>query len=590
MKDKILLKVILCGFVLLCSFGTAYSQALKNNGLKIKPKVDERIELTSIVARLAGYAEYYNNNFKIYADDVDRHFGKYKNHPVIEFAKQVREKNNIGYDAVPNLAVHLNPPPQLTPRVEFSATIPDPRWSVENAEKFAGLLREFYRDADCENFFAAQAATYRLAEQRFETILNQVNFAWYKNFYGEQPAGTFNLYIGLLNGGGNYGSRVVLPDGSEDLYAVMGTWQVDEKGFPFYGDDVFPTVIHEYNHSFVNKIIEKNAEKFEKSGAAMLRETSEQMRRQGYSQWKTIIIESLVRACVVKYLQRNPTGKMTAQLQLAEEESRSFWWTTKLVALLDEYERNRKKYPTLESFVSRLIEFFDSVPAQMTALKKSFALKLPKIVKVEPFPNKSAGIGKTIREIRIIFDREMLGTTAFYPIDAKNPFLAPPVFDKTKKILTGKIKIEEKNEYGLALHGFAFRSPAGYSLAEDFILYFTTKGFVPPPPDPTFGYRIEDGSVTFIFEKPHNVTTEIENVAVAGEFNNWNPKAEGFKLNKIGENIYKLTVKAENLGKRGEKKQFKFVVNETFWIEPAKQALNVIKDAQGNVNLVIELK
>ena len=584
------MKVILCGFVLLVSFVAADSQTLKENSLKIKPKVEERIELTSIVARLAGYSEYYNNNFKAYADDVDRHFAKYKNHPVVEFARQMRETNGIGYDAVPNLAVHLNPSPQLAPRVEFSANIPDPRWGKANAEKFAGLLREFYRDAECEKFFAAQAPAYLLAEQRFEKILNQVKFAWYKDFYGEQPAGTFNLYLGLLNGGGNYGSRVILPDGSEDLYAVMGTWQVDEKGFPLYGDDVFPTVIHEYNHSFANKIVEKHAEKFEKSGSAMLRETREQMQRQGYNHWKTIVIESLVRACVVKYLQRNPTGKMTAKFQLAEEESRSFWWTTGLVALLGEYERNRKKYPTLESFVPRLIKFFNSIPAQMTALKKNFTLKLPKIIIVEPFRNKSTGVDETLQEIRITFDRQMVGTTAFYPIDAKNPFVAPPVFDKTKKTLSGKIKIEPKNEYGLALQSFAFRSTAGYSLSEDFILYFTTRGFVPPPPNPNFGYRIENDSVTFIFEKPFNITTEIENVAVAGEFNNWNPKAEGFKLNKIGENVYQLTVNAASLGKPGEKKQFKFVVNETFWVEPAKQALNVIKDAQGNNNLSIELK
>jgi serine-type D-Ala-D-Ala carboxypeptidase/endopeptidase len=101
---------------------------------------------------------------------------------------------------------------------------------------------------------------------------------------------------------------------------------------------------------------------------------------------------------------------------------------------------------------------------------------------------------------------------------------------------------------------------------------------------------MENGSVKFIFKKPLNIATEIETVAVAGEFNDWNPKTEGFKLNKTDENVYQLTIKAESLGKPGEKKQFKFVVNKTFWIEPAKRALNVIKDAQGNVNLVIELK
>lgn len=563
---------------------------------KVTAKVDERIELTAIVARLAGYGEYDNNDFKLYADDVDRYFAGFKHHPAVEFAKQVREKNKIGYDAVPSLAVHLNPPPLLTPRVEFATAVLDSRWGKADAEKFADLLRQFYQDAECAKFFRAHQAMYRTVEQRYQATLNKVNFAWYKQFYGEQPDGTLNLFIGLLNGGGNYGVRVILPDGREDHYAVMMTYRMDKQGLPIYGEGDLPYIIHEYNHSFVNKLIEKNAPQFEKFGTALEHDTAtaDMMRRQAYTGFKTVVIESVVRAGVVRYLRRNPTGSMTAQTQLGEEEGRGFLWTGKLVALLDEYEKNRSKYPTLGSFIPRIVHFFDTVPAQLADLKKSFAFKQPKVVKITPFPNGASHVDETVEEVYIHFDKKMLPRTGLYTIDAIDPFVSPPVFSKDGKALVGKVKLKPQQEYGLGLMSFVFRSAAGYPLAEDFRLYFTTRGYSPPAPDPNFGYIMQNGMVTFRFVKPEYLKAEVQNVSVAGEFNGWKPKSEGFELQKTAENVYQLSLKADKLGKPGEVRQFKFVVNGTIWVAPPRYALNIHRDmpgnANGNANLVIKLE
>src|SRR5262245_22365138 len=214
-------------------------------------KVDLRVELMSVIARLAGYQEYVRNEFKIYADDVDKYFGKHKQHRAVQFAVKIRQSNGVSFDAVMAMAVHLNPPPALTPRVAFTDTEPERRWGKESAEEFAELLRQFYKDADCEGFFKAHADLYRIAEERFQQLLNKVDFAWYKRFYGEAPEGAFNLRVGLLNGGGNYGPKVVYPDGKEDLYAIIGTWRTDGAGLPTYDAETLPTIIHEFKHSFV---------------------------------------------------------------------------------------------------------------------------------------------------------------------------------------------------------------------------------------------------------------------------------------------------------------------------------------------------
>src|SRR2546428_2707273 len=98
----------------------------------------------SVIARLAGYKKYVKNDFKLYADDVDKHFSKHKQHPAVQFAVKIRQSNDVSFDAVMAMAAHLNPPPALTPRVAFTDTAPERRWGKESAEEFAKLLRQFY--------------------------------------------------------------------------------------------------------------------------------------------------------------------------------------------------------------------------------------------------------------------------------------------------------------------------------------------------------------------------------------------------------------------------------------------------------------
>lgn len=71
-------------------FVTSISFSQKNFYLT-PPKVDERVELLSIVFRLADCNEYSSKRFKLYTDKIDTHFSAYKNHELIQFIQQIRE-------------------------------------------------------------------------------------------------------------------------------------------------------------------------------------------------------------------------------------------------------------------------------------------------------------------------------------------------------------------------------------------------------------------------------------------------------------------------------------------------------------------
>ena len=359
-------KCILLSCILLCSV-LVFGQNTKNSNLAVLsqyplPKVDKRIELLSIVFRLAGNFEYNDDVFRSYVSDIHNHFDKYKDHPLIAFATELRDKNGLSFDAVMCMAIYLSQPPSLDPVVPFSSKIPERRWGQENANKFAGLLRQFYADAKCAEFFQAHEGLYKTAQERFMPVYEALDISWYRQYYGVDPEGSRNIIIGLGLGGGNYGTKVEYPDGKEDTYAIMGTWSIDSLNKPVYTvDDNLPTIIHEFNHSYVNHLIAKHEKDFESSGTKLFDLVKEGMGNQHYTSWQIMMNESLVRASVIRYLlKHNPDGK-AAKYQLISDFGRGFFWMKGLVESLGVYEKNRAKYPTLESYLPVLADFYNKV-------------------------------------------------------------------------------------------------------------------------------------------------------------------------------------------------------------------------------------
>ena len=63
--------------------------------------VDERFELTSIAARLAGYQEYCQGAIPEYNAAIDEFFAPYREHGLVAFMQQMRQDNSLAYDAIP---------------------------------------------------------------------------------------------------------------------------------------------------------------------------------------------------------------------------------------------------------------------------------------------------------------------------------------------------------------------------------------------------------------------------------------------------------------------------------------------------------
>lgn len=119
----------------------------------LKSRVDERMELLSIVMRLAGVPEYSNGMTPEYNQCVDEFFTAYQDHPVVTTARKMRRKYAFRRDAVLNLAVHL--------KIEGDSVFFDPALTTEGMDSrtnneltpvFIRELDDFYKKTGADRF------------------------------------------------------------------------------------------------------------------------------------------------------------------------------------------------------------------------------------------------------------------------------------------------------------------------------------------------------------------------------------------------------------------------------------------------------
>jgi hypothetical protein len=367
-KWKILIKAL--PVILLFAFSINYAgasdpnkAAAQQDRTKLKVTIDPRVELMGVIFHLAGNPEYNNCKSKPYMGNLNEHFTGHRNHPAVKMATKLRKTRGVSYDAVMGMAVHIkdvNSCREIVPFVPRPETL-DGRWRIDEAREFLGYCRDFVKETDFKTFLAKNQSQYDTATARLQQLIDtNANLDWFDEFFGARDDVDFNLVISILNGPGNYGSRVTL-DGRTKMYSIIGAWRVDWLGFgyPTFSPGVVSTVVHEFSHSYCNPLVDKCMKDFESFGEKYFPRVEKQMRGQAYGSWQTMMRESLVRACEVRYAMANG-GKERAQQAANYNIGRGFHWTKELSELLGQYENQRQKYRTLDAFMPEIVGFFQN--------------------------------------------------------------------------------------------------------------------------------------------------------------------------------------------------------------------------------------
>ncbi|MFC5871811.1 DUF4932 domain-containing protein [Chryseobacterium arachidis] len=441
---------------------------------KLMPKVDERIEIVSLVFRLAGADEYTQDDNKKYVADINTYFDRHKNSEIVEFIQKNRNKG-LGYDAVISMALHLSFENGKFSLIKEKENSLDKRWEQVDIRQFVSLLNRFYKQSGFQKFFKDHSEDYKKAEKEYEnSILSDFNQGWFSKFYGKDADEEYKIILGYGNGDTNYGIKTHPEKQNTTVNAVIGVSNFDKEGNARFEKSKYqPLLIHEFNHSFVNYILELNGNrsKLENSAQKLYRLIENELKDQAYGDWETMINESIVRAVVIRYMIDNHYSQKDIETEVSAQEKRKFLWIKELVNLLATYESNRKQYPTLESFYPEIIAFYNEIAPKMQMF-------IPKVLSVFPEIRDKNDVDSSIKEITINFDQEMTGNGSSFSMGSLGKEHFPlKKFDgyiNENKGIKLQVEMKPNTEYEFVINGDKFISKDGYPLQKT-IIKFKTK-------------------------------------------------------------------------------------------------------------------
>src|ERR1019366_10724905 len=127
----------------------ATGQEAPSSAHSLRVIVDPRVELLSLIFRLAGNPEYNMAKVKSYAEDAEKQFGKFRSHAVVTLAQELRGTHGVSYDAVMSLAVHLTDAERLQLKLPLQPWPEglDRRWPAPDVSNFLAAARQFVKDS-----------------------------------------------------------------------------------------------------------------------------------------------------------------------------------------------------------------------------------------------------------------------------------------------------------------------------------------------------------------------------------------------------------------------------------------------------------
>jgi hypothetical protein len=314
--------------------------------------VDRRIELISIVERLAGGDEYRKTPPNPYLSDVDATFAPFAEHPAVATTRALRAKQGISFDAPMILAAHLDDKLELRAADELPTL--DKRWAGVDVAAYAAQLRDFATASKLDAFFDAHRAHYTAVANKLRAVVDAENpVGWFDKLFGPRKGARFFVVPGLLTGRMNYGVRANLADGSVEMFQVLGVMTSD--GIPATDDATVALLVHEMAHSYINPLFAQHRKELEPAGTKLFPLVAKQMSAQHYTDWVTVLNESGVRATTVLYFRQKKGDEAGARAARSELRA-GFVWTNELVEVF--------RKTTIESRMPEVVAFFDRLVVQ----------------------------------------------------------------------------------------------------------------------------------------------------------------------------------------------------------------------------------
>jgi hypothetical protein len=434
---------------------------------ELRAGVDPRVELMSILFRLGGAAEYNRCRIPQYDQAIERYFAPYRGHQAVRLANSL----GVGLDAPMKLAVNVRDADSLDELIALDGAKVHlyENWDAAKARDFLAAARGFSADAHFGDFVKSQQALYDVVNARLGAYLEKADPAWFGQFFGPPAPARLAVIPGLANGAPSYAARVIDEAGAEEVCAIPGVAKVDAQGLPVFDASWGVTMAHEVAHLYADRAISKNAAQLQKAGAQLYEPVAEAMQQQSYGNWKTMLSESLARAAAIEYVMAHD-GQAAGRAVIREDNARSFFWMNGLVNTLETYRSQRQQYPTFDSYMPRVVDYFIGVAPRIPAIVDRMR---PKVVSTS-VANGARSVDPSLKSIVVRFSIAM---TRVGP--GKTSKTAGGRFDAAGLAVTIPVTLEPDRDYALPLRwagGQAFLSADGVPLPATTLHFHTAAG------------------------------------------------------------------------------------------------------------------
>lgn len=334
---------------------------------KERPQVKylEETELVSVVAHLAnvpGYNWGEEDVLNDYLADVDAYFAPYKDHPAVKLAKDDLSKHGFSWNFPVAVGLRFNlVNGKIIYRKELVADYNGhyDHITKKNEKKFLKLLQDFYKKSNFQTFYDNHRPLYTECEKAMQVVVDMIDFNWYDSFFGPKEKCEQNVYIGLLNGNGNYAIHNMKKDGTEIVDALMGCCgRLDGK--IYYGASyTLPIIIHEFNHSYCNPLNDEIWDEISAKATAFYTPNAEFYKKEAYGNPHYVMNETFVEACMIRYLMSHPEldlNGVTVEDYIQIDIDKKFYMIRDIIKVLEERESHPELYKTMHDFMPRYVE------------------------------------------------------------------------------------------------------------------------------------------------------------------------------------------------------------------------------------------
>ena len=440
-------------------------------------RFDECVELMATIWRLSGADEYNMCRVPQYAHEVDSVFASFKEHTVVQLARQYLKETGICYDAVASYGLHLIVTEEDT--IVFNDNFLEgsdssfDRWSEKQKKEFLEPLNDFYRISRFHNWYLRQQDFYKQVGEAFDSINQQIDYDWFSSYFGPQNGSTFRIVLSLLVGPNNYGCSARLKDGSNALSPVIGCCQLDDNGNIHYNANaVLPIVIHEFCHHYCNPLNAQFWPLMSQAAKKVFKERERQLRQYAYGSATTMMDETFVRASVVRYIATH-YPQVNASALIKEEERQGFILTQTLCDALESYEQQRETYATMSDFMPVYVKAVNDFDLKQYKKQQKQQAKLNATYKVN-MKNGAKNVPSGPFLLIIKFSKPMAESIALY-LNPGTDF--PPVKGYTwsdDTTLEVSFLLEPSHQYGFVVKGSEFPTKDGHNGGKDTEIVFST--------------------------------------------------------------------------------------------------------------------